>query len=132
MKYAIVSLGGRQFKVSENEVVVVDKLQAEKDSVYFFPHVLLYVEENSAMVGKPFLSDIEVKGRILEHAKKQKIRVATFKAKSRYRRVKGFRQEISKIKIESIGLKEKKKEEEKTNAKSTIGKKVRRTSKKPS
>lgn len=105
MKYAIVSTGGHQYKVAENDVVSLDLLASEPQKDYIFPQVLLYVEDGNRSIGKPILSDVVVRAKVIEHGKGKKVRVAKFKAKARYRRVVGFRSSITKVQIEEIGMK---------------------------
>ncbi len=109
MKYAVVASGGKQYKVSEGETILVDQLPVEADSSYEFPEVLLFVDENLREIGTPTLSSVKVLGKILAHVRGEKVRVAKFKAKAKYRRVTGFRAALTKIQVDSItGKKEKK------------------------
>ena len=101
MKYAVIKTGGKQYRVSEGDVIEVDKLEVSKDRV-IFDNVLLLVTEDSVQIGKPFILDAKVRGKLLEQKKGDKIRVAKFKSKVRYRRVAGFRPMLSKIQIEKI------------------------------
>lgn len=111
MKYAIIKTQGQQFKVKEGDEIEVGKLDLEEGKEITFDQVLLLVEGEKVKIGQPTLSGIVIQGRVLAQIKGKKIRVATFKAKSRYRRVKGFRPQITKVKIEKIvtGFKAKKK-----------------------
>lgn len=102
MKYAVVKIGGTQFKVVEDDEIEVEKIEGKKGNSVDFKEVLLLVDNGKMKVGKPFLSGVKVKGKILNQIKGPKIRVATYKAKSRYRRVKGHRKLLTKIKIEKI------------------------------
>jgi len=63
---------------------------------------LLLVDGEKANIGQPLIKNAQVKAKILDQFKGKKIRVATYKAKSRYRRVKGSRPQLTKIKIEKI------------------------------
>ena len=101
MKYAVIKTGGKQYRVSEGDIIEVDKLEVKEDQVVF-DNVLLLVTEDSVQIGKPFTLDAKVKGKLLEQKKGEKIRVAKFKSKVRYRRVAGFRAMLSKIQIEKI------------------------------
>lgn len=101
MNYAVIKSGGKQYKVSEGSVVELDRL-SQKDGDITFEEVLLFAGEGSLKIGKPFLSGIKVTGKIVKEKKGQKIRVAKFKAKSRYRRVTGFRSSLSVVKIEKV------------------------------
>lgn len=100
-KYAIVKIGGSQYKVAEGDEIQVDKIEGEKGKAVSFDEVLLLADEE-IKIGEPLVKGAQIKAKIIEQFKGDKIRVATFKAKSRYRRVKGFRPQLTKIKIEKI------------------------------
>lgn len=102
MKYAIVSNGGRQYKVSVGDVLEIDKLNLEPKTVYAFPEVLLIVDGEKRMIGSPVVEKAKVSATVVEHTQGEKIRVAKFKAKARYRKVIGHRADYTKIKIDSI------------------------------
>jgi large subunit ribosomal protein L21 len=101
MKYAVIKTGGKQYKVSEGDVIEVDKLDV-KEGPLNFEEVLLVVSDGNVQVGKPMLSGTKVSATLLEQKKGEKIRVAKFKSKVRYRRVTGFRALLSKVRIEKI------------------------------
>lgn len=101
-KYAIVKIGGTQYKVAEGEEIKVDKIDSEKDKTISFDQVLLLVENDKIKIGQPLVKGAQIKAKILDQVKGEKVRVATYKAKSRSRRVKGFRASLTKIKIEKI------------------------------
>lgn len=102
MKYAIVRIGGTQYKVAEGRQLAVDRLKVEEKKKVNFDEVLLVVDEKKAEIGQPYVKGAKVKATVLTHFKGEKIRAATYKAKSRYRRVKGFRPQLTRIKIEEI------------------------------
>ncbi len=101
MKYAVIKTGGKQYRVTEGDVIEVDKLEV-KESLVTFDNVLLLVSDEGVEIGKPFVLEAKVKGKLLEQKKGEKIRVAKFKSKVRYRRVTGFRAMLSKVQIEKI------------------------------
>lgn len=101
-KYAVVKIGGRQYKVAEGDILEVEKLEGEKGKLISFPEVLLLVNEGKISFGQPLVGGARVKAEIVDQLKGEKIRVATYKAKSRYRKVKGFRPQLTKIKIKSF------------------------------
>jgi large subunit ribosomal protein L21 len=103
MKYAVIKTGGKQYKVTEGDIIEVEKLQTAPSNTVTFSDILLYRDNGNVIFGQPTVEGISVIGKVLDHIKSDKIRVATFKSKVRYRRVRGHRQELSKIKIESIG-----------------------------
>ena len=99
MKYAIVKIKGQQYKVSEGDEILVDKLGTDKPEV----KVLLVVDKKVVKIGKPEVKGAKIKIKILEAEEKgKKLYVQTFKAKSRYRRKLGFRPIYSRLLIEKI------------------------------
>jgi large subunit ribosomal protein L21 len=102
MKYAVVKTGGKQYKVSEGDILEVEKLTSEVKEISL-DNVLLYTADGAVKVGTPLLSDVVVKATILGDMRGKKIRVAKYKAKVRYRRVTGHRQALTRIQIQSIG-----------------------------
>lgn len=102
MKYAVVISGGKQYRVQEGDTIVVDQLSAEANSPFTFEEVLLFVDDDTREIGQPLLAGVKVSGKVLEHTKGEKIRVAKFKAKAKYRRATGFRASLTKVQIDSI------------------------------
>lgn len=118
MKYAVIKTGGKQYKVSEGDVLEIDRLKAQKDEKVLFDQVLLMVSEAGVKVGKPTLAGEKVEAKLIDNIKGDKLRVSKFKSKVRYRRVTGFRASLSRIQIDKIGsAKEKKEPESKTAVK---------------
>lgn len=101
MDYAVIKTGGKQYKVSKGAILEVDRLESEGKDI-ILSEVLLLASDGKIRIGKPFLSDVKVKATIVENLKGDKIRVAKFKAKAKYRRVMGFRPQISKLEIKDI------------------------------
>lgn len=100
-KYAVVRIGGKQYKVSEGSEILVDKLT---DPSKVISDVLLVVDGGKAKVGKPVLKDSKVDFKVLKELEKgEKIDVYRFKAKSRYRKHTGFRPQFTKLLVEKIG-----------------------------
>ena len=104
MNYAVVKTGGKQYKISVGDVIEIDRLPQKKEEEVIFKEVLLASIDGKVEIGKPNLSDVIVSATILDQIRGEKVRVAKFKAKSRYRRSTGFRAELSKIKIEKINF----------------------------
>jgi len=95
MKYAVIRIKGRQYKVKDGEELLVDKL-LDKKAV---PEVLLLVDGEKVILGKPVIKDEKLKIEVLEEEKGEKLEVQKYKAKSRYRKKIGFRPIFSKIKV---------------------------------
>jgi len=102
MKYAVVKIAGTQYFVEEGEEVLVNKLDGKEGEKVEFPEVMLLVDEKKVQIGQPILKKIKIVGKILKHLKGEKIKIAKFKAKTGYRRVKGFRPSLTSLKIEKI------------------------------
>lgn len=102
MKYAVIKSGGKQYRVCEGDIIEVDRLSTIDKKNIIFSEVLLLVNDGQIKIGTPFTSDVKVMGKILDHLKGKKIRVAKFKAKARYRRVAGFRPSLTRVQIEKI------------------------------
>lgn len=102
MEYAIIKTGGKQYKVSKDSVIEVERLTPKVGEKFSIEDVLLYVKDGISRVGKPNVEGVVVKAEVLEHLKGEKLRIAKFKAKAKYRRVTGHRQYLTKIKILDI------------------------------
>jgi large subunit ribosomal protein L21 len=102
MKYAVIALAGTQFKIKEDDVISVNKLDLETGNEGVTDQVLLVVDGDDVKVGTPTVTGASVKFELVKHYQGEKIEVETFKAKSRYRRHIGFRAQLSEIKITKI------------------------------
>lgn len=111
MKYAIVANGGKQYKVSEGQVLELDRIQAEPGSDYVLDQVLMTVDGASVDLGKPYLANVTVTAKVLEQTKGDKIRVSKFKAKAKYRKTIGYRASLTKVEITGFKSKSAKKAE---------------------
>ncbi len=100
--YAIVKISGKQYKVSEGDVLSVDKLANKVGEKIDLADVLLVAEDDKVKIGQPIVPGAKVSAKVLEQYKGDKIRVARFKAKARYRKVMGFRALLTKLQIEKI------------------------------
>jgi len=99
--FAIIETGGKQYKVSPNQYLKVEKLPEAKGSKVFFDKVLLLVDGENVQIGTPYLKDVTVEAEVMDQLKSKKLRVMKFKAKSRYRRTYGHRQQITQVKVKS-------------------------------
>jgi len=113
MNYAVIKTGGKQYRVSEGDILEVDRLKEEKNGKVVFDDVLLLVRDEIVAIGKPTISGEKVEAKVLDNIRGEKIRVSKFKSKVRYRKVTGFRASLSRIQIDKIGSKGKTKLEDK-------------------
>lgn len=102
--YAILANGGKQYRVSEGDVVSFEKISAEPGSIVTFPEVLAIGKEGQLVVGKPYVENASVTARVVGHGKAKKILVFKYKAKKNYRRKQGHRQPFTRVAIEKIAL----------------------------
>jgi large subunit ribosomal protein L21 len=103
--YAVVSSGGKQYKVQEGEILRVEKIPGDVGSAITFDQVLMVAEGDKVNIGQPVLDDALVEGHIVEQGKGKKIIVFKYKRRKRYRRTQGHRQQFTAIKIDSIKAK---------------------------
>lgn len=102
MKYSVVKIGGLQFLVTEGEEVVVNRIDEKEGETVDFQDVLLVVDDGKVLIGQPIIKGTTVKAKVIKHLSGEKIRVAKFKAKTGYRRVTGFRSQLTLLRIEKI------------------------------
>lgn len=102
MMYAIVETGGKQYRMSPGQTFVVEKLEGQAGEEVVFDRVLALVDNGETEVGRPFLTSVQVKARILDHGKGKKIIVFKYKPKKNYRRKKGHRQPFTRVRVEEI------------------------------
>jgi large subunit ribosomal protein L21 len=99
MSYAIISLGGKQYRVSEGQRLLVDRLPTE-DGKTFTPDVLLVGGDGAASLSP---TDVTVTVKVLGQQRGPKIRIGKYKKRTGYKRHTGFRAALTQIEIESIG-----------------------------
>ncbi len=100
--YAVIKSGGKQHKVSEGEEILLEKISLNEGEVIEFSEVLAVNKDGNLNVGKPLLEGAIVKGKIINHLKTKKITVIKMKRRKDYRKKQGHRQNLTKVKIESI------------------------------
>ncbi|MEI7884276.1 MAG: 50S ribosomal protein L21 [Clostridia bacterium] len=100
--YAIIENGGKQYRVSEGDVVSMEKIVAEIGSTIFAEKVLMVVNGENVKVGSPIVEAAKVTLKIVEHGKGKKVVIFKFKAKKNYRRKQGHRQPYTKVMIDKI------------------------------
>jgi len=97
MKYAIIRLGGKQYKVEEGSEIVLDKQNGD-----VAPEVLLLVNDSKVKIGNPIIKGAKISLKNVGDEKGEKIYVKKYKAKSRYRKKIGFRAQHTRILVEKI------------------------------
>ena len=102
--YAVISSGGKQYRVSEGETIRVEKIPGEIGASVSFDRVLMFSNGKTVEVGQPTLTNVAVTGHIVEQGKAKKIIVFKQKRRKRYRRKQGHRQQYTALKIDTIEM----------------------------
>lgn len=101
-KYAVIETGGKQYRVSEGDRIIVERLAVEAGSDVTIDRVLLLGGDGSTRIGTPIVDGASVTATVTEHDRGKKIEVFKYKAKKRYRRHTGHRQEQTRLTITGI------------------------------
>ncbi len=101
MKAAVIRTGGKQYRVTEGDVIEIEKIAGDKGAKVEFDEVLL-VGGDKVKVGKPTVKGAKVAGEIVGQERGDKIVVFKFKRRKKYRRKAGHRQEHTQVKITGI------------------------------
>ncbi len=102
--YAVVATGGKQYKVSEGDILKVEKLDGDVGADITFDKVLMHSDGETVTLGQPVVEGATVNGQIVEQGKNKKIIVFKYKKRKRFRKKQGHRQQFTSVKISSISL----------------------------
>ena len=100
--YAVIETGGKQYRVSEGDIIQVEKLPADVGESIEIDKVMALSVDDGLKVGKPWLENAKVTAKVLRHGKSDKIIVFKYKPKKNYRKRQGNRQPFTEIQIEKI------------------------------
>jgi large subunit ribosomal protein L21 len=101
-RYAIIKTGGKQYRVSQGDVIYVELLQAEQGSNFEFKEVLLLKEGSTSKVGVPFVPGCTVKAELLGEVRGPKVIAVKYKRRKNQRSKVGHRQNYHRVKITAI------------------------------
>ncbi len=99
--YAVIRTGGKQYRVARNEVIRIEKIEAEPGSTVEFDEVLLVGGEETR-VGRPLVEGAKVTATVLDQIKGPKIVVFKKKRRKNYRRKRGHRQQLTVLRVQDI------------------------------
>ena len=102
MSYAIIQTGGKQYRVSEGDVLSVEKLATETGKEAVFNDVLLVVNGDKVNLGAPLVSGASVKAEVVDQYKDDKVIAYKFKRRKGYHRTVGHRRQLTELKITKI------------------------------
>jgi large subunit ribosomal protein L21 len=102
--YAVIKTGGKQYKVSEGDFLRVEKIEGQAGAEILFEEVLLVSTGEATEVGKPFVKKAKVVGEIIAQTKGPKLTVFKMKKRKGFRKKRGHRQELTRVKIKEISV----------------------------
>lgn len=102
MNYCIIRSGNKQYQVKVGSVIKVELLDVTAGPITF-DEVLLHVDGDKVELGTPTIADFKVYGTVMGMIKADKVEVFKYKSKSRYRKLRGHRQQYTAVKIDSLG-----------------------------
>jgi large subunit ribosomal protein L21 len=100
--YAVIKTGGKQHKVTEGDVLAVEKLEGDKGTEVVFSEVLMVADDTNIKVGKPFVEGAKVVGEIINQKKGSKIYVYHMTRRKGFHKKTGHRQNLTSMKITKI------------------------------
>jgi large subunit ribosomal protein L21 len=100
--FAIIKTGGKQYKVQVGDVLSVERLPAGAGKTALFDQVLLIADDKETLIGTPLIEKAAVRGGVIEDFKDKKVIVFKKKRRKQYRRTRGHRQELTRVKILNI------------------------------
>ena len=104
MAFAIIKTGGRQYRVSEGDIIDVDLLESKTGKEGVFADVLFHADGDKVTHGTPLIDGATVEGEILEHLKDKKVIAFKYRRRKGYHRTVGHRRKLTRVKITGIKL----------------------------
>ena len=101
---AVIVTGGKQYTVAEGDVLYIEKLNAEEESVVTFDQVLAVLDGEASKIGAPVVEGAAVEAKVVKNGKAKKITVFKYKAKKNEKKKIGHRQPYTKVEITKIAL----------------------------
>jgi large subunit ribosomal protein L21 len=100
--YAIVEVGGKQFKVEKDGTIFIPRVQADVDDTITIDRVLLMANGDETSVGAPVVDGASVTATVLEHVKADKVLVFKKKRRKRFKVKRGHRQQYTRVRIDEL------------------------------
>lgn len=99
--YAVIATGGKQYKVAKDDVIAIEKLDLEVGKKVDFD-VLFFADGDKTVVDAKSLAKVKVKGEVVEQFKDKKAIIFKFKKRKGYKRLRGHRQNLTRVLITSV------------------------------
>jgi len=106
--YAIIETGGKQYRVTEGDIISVEKLNEEVGKTISIKEVIVVEKANDTLIGAPYVAGATVKAEVVENGKADKVVIYKYKAKKDSKKKQGHRQPYTKLQIKSITVRAKK------------------------
>ncbi len=100
--FAVIKTGGKQYRVTEGQTLMVEKLPASAGDSIDFDQVLMLSSNDAVAVGSPCVDGAKVKAQVLEHGRSAKVSIIKFKRRKHHLKRQGHRQHFTKVKVLSI------------------------------
>jgi large subunit ribosomal protein L21 len=100
--FAVIKTGGKQYRVAKDDVIVVEKLEAEAGKSVSFGDVLMVADGANVSVGAPLVKGASVTGEVVEQRKGEKVKVFKKRRRNTYRRKRGHRQNETVVRITAV------------------------------
>ena len=101
---AVIVTGGKQYTVAEGDVLFIEKLNAEENTVVKFDEVLAVLDGENSKIGAPVVEGAAVEAKVVKNGKGKKITILKYKAKKNEKKKMGHRQPYTKVQITKIAL----------------------------
>ncbi len=102
--YAVIKTGGKQHRVSEGDVIAIEKINGDKGASIVFDQVLMVEKEGDIRIGRPVVEGAKVVGEILAQTQGDKITIFKMKKRKGYHKKTGHRQQLTSMKIREISI----------------------------
>ncbi|MFH2120227.1 MAG: 50S ribosomal protein L21 [Pseudomonadota bacterium] len=102
--YAVIKTGGKQHRVTEGDVIAIEKINGDRGETVVFDQVLMVEKEGDIRVGRPVVEGAKVVGEILAQTKGDKLTVYKTKKRKGYHKKTGHRQQLTSMKIREISI----------------------------
>jgi large subunit ribosomal protein L21 len=100
--YAVIATGGKQYKVQQDDVIDIERLEGEVGAKVTFDEILALGEDGNIELGSPKMEGASVEGEIIDQFRGKKLTVFKFKRRKGYQKKQGHRQELTKVRIAAI------------------------------
>lgn len=100
--FAVIKTGGKQYRAQEGDILQIEKIDYKEGQKVTFSQVLLVEDNGKTLIGTPYIENAAVSAVVVENFKDKKVVVFKKKRRKRYRKTRGHRQELTKVKIEQI------------------------------